>query len=121
MDETYVYRGQRVEGGDEIGMVGETGKVSGPHLHFEVRVGDNLFSASRNPELWISPPQGQGVLVGQVLEPDGDKAMRVPVKLRSLEGKGNYDVITTPKARSTATNTIKRTSCWAICLPGNIR
>ena len=94
MEKTYVYRGQRVEGGDEIGMVGETGKVSGPHLHFEVRVGDNLFSASRNPELWISPPQGQGVLVGQVLEPDGDKVIRAPVKLRSLEGKGNFDVIT---------------------------
>jgi murein DD-endopeptidase MepM/ murein hydrolase activator NlpD len=94
MDETYVYRGQRVEEGDVIGTVGETGKVSGPHLHFEVRVGDNLFSASRNPELWISPPQGQGVLVGRVLEPDGDKVWRTPVKLRSLEGKGNYDVVT---------------------------
>jgi murein DD-endopeptidase MepM/ murein hydrolase activator NlpD len=93
MNETYVYRGQRVEGGDQIGIVGETGKVSGPHLHFEVRVGDNLFSASRNPELWISPPQGQGVLVGQILELDGDKVWRVPIKLRSLEGKGNFDVV----------------------------
>jgi murein DD-endopeptidase MepM/ murein hydrolase activator NlpD len=93
MDETYVYRGQRVETGQQIGVVGETGKVSGPHLHFEVRVGDNLFSASRNPELWISPPQGQGVLVGRVLDTDGDRAWRILVKVRSLEGKGNYDVI----------------------------
>jgi hypothetical protein len=29
-----------------------------------------------------------------VLEPDGDKVWRTPVKLRSLEGKGNYDVVT---------------------------
>jgi murein DD-endopeptidase MepM/ murein hydrolase activator NlpD len=94
MNETYVYRGQRVEGGDEIGVVGETGKVSGPHLHFEVRVGDNLFSASRNPELWISPPQGQGVLVGRLLEADGDKVKRIPIRLRSVEGRGNFDVIT---------------------------
>jgi hypothetical protein len=94
MDQTYAYRGQHVEAGEQIGLVGETGKVSGPHLHFEVRVGDNLFSASRNPELWISPPQGQGVLVGRVLDSNGDKDQRIPVKLRSLEGKGNYDVIT---------------------------
>ncbi len=37
MDETYVYRGQHVEGGEVIGIVGETGKVSGPHLHLEVQ------------------------------------------------------------------------------------
>lgn len=93
MDETYVYRGQHVDAGEQIGVVGETGRVSGPHLHFEVRVGDNLFSASRNPELWISPPQGMGLLVGRVLDSDGDKALRIPVKIRSLEGKGNFDVI----------------------------
>ena len=120
MDQTYVYRGQRVEGGDEIGIVGETGKVSGPHLHFEVRVGDNLFSASRNPELWISPPQGQGVLVGQVLEPDGDKLMRAPVKLRSLEGKGNYDVITYAGGSVNSDEYYHENSCWAICRRGSI-
>lgn len=93
MDETYVYRGQHVNTGEQIGVVGETGRVSGPHLHFEVRVGDNLFSASRNPELWISPPQGMGLLVGRLQDSDGDKALRVPLRIRSLEGKGNFDVI----------------------------
>jgi murein DD-endopeptidase MepM/ murein hydrolase activator NlpD len=93
MDESYVYRGQRVEAGDQIGVVGETGKVSGPHLHFEVRVGDNVFSASRNPELWIAPPQGMGLLVGRLQGTNGSKALRVPVSIRSLEGKGNYEVI----------------------------
>jgi murein DD-endopeptidase MepM/ murein hydrolase activator NlpD len=93
MDQVFVYRGQRVESGEKLGLVGETGKVSGPHLHFEVRIGDNTFFVSRNPELWISPPQGMGVLVGRIMRNDGEKAPRVPVKLRSLEGKGNYEVL----------------------------
>lgn len=93
MDQVFVYRGQRVETGQVLGLVGETGKVSGPHLHFEVRIGDNTFFVSRNPELWISPPQGMGVLVGRIMRNDGEKAPRVPVKLRSLEGKGNYEVL----------------------------
>jgi len=37
MDEYKVKSGQRVERGDIIGLVGNTGKSSGPHLHYEVR------------------------------------------------------------------------------------
>lgn len=39
MDEIFVQKGDEVETGQVIGTVGETGRVNGPHLHFEVWVG----------------------------------------------------------------------------------
>jgi hypothetical protein len=61
-------------------------------LHFEVRVGDDSFFTSRNPELWISPPQGMGVLAGRLMRDGDSKAEKANVLLRSKEGKGNFEV-----------------------------
>lgn len=80
-----VARGQQVQAGEVVGLTGETGKVTGPHLHFEVRVGRNTFSGSRNPELWLAPPQGWGILAGRVLGTSGAELVSQPVTIRSKE------------------------------------
>jgi murein DD-endopeptidase MepM/ murein hydrolase activator NlpD len=93
MDQAFVYPGQRVKAGDLIGVVGETGKVSGPHLHLEIRIGDHTFFSTRNPELWISPPQGWGVLVGHIAEWNGEMIPLVKAKLINHLTDRTYETI----------------------------
>ncbi|MBN1640541.1 MAG: M23 family metallopeptidase [Anaerolineae bacterium] len=58
--------GQVVAQGKVLGAVGSSGVALGPHLHFEVRVGDNTFAHTRNPELWLAPLPGHGTIVGRI-------------------------------------------------------
>jgi murein DD-endopeptidase MepM/ murein hydrolase activator NlpD len=49
LDELLVAEGDEVERGGLIGKVGSTGRVTGPHLHFGIR----LFGKRVNPsQLW---------------------------------------------------------------------
>jgi murein DD-endopeptidase MepM/ murein hydrolase activator NlpD len=76
--------GQHVETGDILGLVGATGATTGPHLHFEVRLGENTFYRTYNPELWMAPPQGWGVLVGRITDEHGDLMHQFPVEVRPM-------------------------------------
>ena len=75
--------GQYVQTGDQLGLVGDTGNTTGPHLHFEVRLGVNSFQNTYNPELWLAPPQGWGVLVGRLIGPNNQPLQLFPVDVTS--------------------------------------
>lgn len=66
LNTSYVVKGQHVARGEIIALSGNTGLSTAPHLHFEIRKGENQFYNSFNPELWTTPPQGWGLLVGEL-------------------------------------------------------
>lgn len=47
MDKVYVKEGQNVEQGEVIGTLGSTGLSTGPHLHYEVRIGSQVVDPQR--------------------------------------------------------------------------
>lgn len=69
--EIQVEPGQQVKRGDQVAEIGVGGAATLPHLHFEVRVGTNEFSSSRNPLLWLAPPSTRGIIAGRLIDPEG--------------------------------------------------
>jgi murein DD-endopeptidase MepM/ murein hydrolase activator NlpD len=81
-----VQTGQAVKQGDQIGIVGDSGVAFGPHLHFEVRVGDAYsFGATYNPELWIFPYGGYGTIAGRVMDSSGTPLYDVTLQVKSTD------------------------------------
>ncbi len=87
-----VVKGQVLKPGDQLGEVGETGATTGPHLHFEVRLGRNYFFDTRNPELWMAPPHGWGVLVGGIADKKGKPLTHKEVHVYALDNNHEWTV-----------------------------
>ncbi len=86
MQRVDVQTGKTVKKGDSLGIVGSTGVAFGPHLHFEVRLGDpNSFHSTRNPELWIFPFRKYGTLVGRVTDASGTVLFNAPIQVKSTD------------------------------------
>jgi murein DD-endopeptidase MepM/ murein hydrolase activator NlpD len=87
LNQVYVNEGQTVEARQLIGLSGATGVADGPHLHFEVRVGSNSYSTTRNPLLWLYPFPDRGTVSGRVIWPEGVPAEGVTVTLHRIDAE----------------------------------
>ncbi len=94
LSEVDVVLGQWLKAGDVLGNIGETGVTTGPHLHFEVRLGENDFWKTRNPELWLAPSQGYGVLAARIMGTYGTLLDSYTFFLKSLETGHQFTIIT---------------------------
>lgn len=90
LSEVQVSEGQVVEAGTQLGLSGESGVAVGPHLHFEVRVGANDYTSTRNPLLWLRPFSEDGVVAAKVTGPAGGPAAEVPITLSRVDGPASF-------------------------------
>lgn len=93
LSEILVEVGDSVTTGQEIGKVGATGNIRGSVLHFEVRVGENTYSAVRNPELWLATGhdengQALGALAGRISDSQGKIQNIRNIVLERLDSSG---------------------------------
>ena len=80
-----VQEGQPVKAGDLIAEVGQGGVALGPHLHLEVRVEDITYQETRNPDLWVQPDPGYGVVAARVIDAQGYLVPQQPTFLHRVE------------------------------------
>jgi murein DD-endopeptidase MepM/ murein hydrolase activator NlpD len=84
LDAIHVRSGQHVEDLTRLGTVGSSGIAIGPHLHFEVRVGNPFdYRQTRNPELWLQHYIDHGMIAGALRNEGGEPIYGKRITVRS--------------------------------------
>lgn len=104
--ELFVQEGDHVDQGQLIAGVGSSGEVSGPHLHFEVRVGSDNYANTQNPTLWLVPFEGWGTLAGRFVDKNSQMISSASLTLLPL------DVDTAVRKQSTYYPTVRSDDVW---------
>ena len=116
LSEILVETGDAVSQGQEIGRVGSSGFVRGSVLHFEVRVGENTYSAVRNPELWMTTGhdengQALGALAGRITDKQGNILDIRNIVLERLDSSGQA-VVGRTYLRTYVNESLRGNSPW---------
>lgn len=106
LSQILVSEGQHVDAEQVIALSGATGVADGPHLHFEVRQGQNSYDATRNPLLWLWPFPDDGTIAGRVTFANGTLAYEAPVRAVRVDAPSVYAASTTYADNSLNADTI---------------
>jgi len=85
--------GENVKQGGKIGEVGASGAADGSHLHFEVRLDENLYDRTVNPVLWFQPldsvnGEGASTMAGSIGKRNGELLSEFEFTLDRIDPEG---------------------------------
>lgn len=90
LSDIYVSEGQHVDAEQFIALSGATGVADGPHLHFEVRLGQNNYGTTYNPRLWLYPFPDYGTVAGRVVRENGSLVEDTTITLDRVDASSRY-------------------------------
>ena len=105
MRSLFLRKGETVKAGDLVGFSGISGGITGPHLHFEIRLNNysssfwlkksnGQFINSTNPQQFLVEDEGSEIDMDQEVSVWAEKAQKYVVKEGISDGSRPKDIVT---------------------------